>query len=136
MEYIFLIYADPQERRELTKQELEQRTALHCGIMSDANARGIFRGASPLRPASTAITVRPTAEGGVTTTDGPFAETKEVVGGYYVLDCASDDEAKYWATRLAQTACATAVETRALAPMSEPMQRAARGETVLAAVNA
>ena len=135
MEYMFLIYTDAHEHRELTKAELEQRTALHCAVMTDANARGIFRAASPLRPASTAVTVRP-APGGVTTIDGPFAETKEVVGGYYILDCADAEEAKYWASRLAQTACATAVEIRAVAVMPEALQRAARGEPAVASVNA
>ena len=135
MEYLFLLYADPNETRELTKQELEQRTALHHSIISDARAKGIFRGASPLRPASTGIVVRP--EGGqVKISDGPFAETKEVVGGYYIIGCADTEEAKYWASRLAQTTCATCVEARALAVMSETFQRAARGEPALVAVHA
>ena len=135
MEYLFLLYSDPTDTRELTKAELERRTEIHCSIMNDANAKGIFRGASPLKPASTGIIVRP--EGGqMKISDGPFAETKEVVGGYYILDCVDAEEAKYWASRLAQTTCATCVEARALAVMSETLQRAARGEPVLAAVHA
>lgn len=135
MEYMFLLYADPNETRELTKQELEKRTAIHQSIISDTRAKGIFRGASPLRPASTGFIVRPEA-GQVKISDGPFAETKEVVGGYYIIDCIDAEEAKYWASRLAQTTCATCVEGRALAVMSETLQRAARGEPALVAVHA
>jgi hypothetical protein len=135
MEYIFLLYSDPKETRELTKQELEERTALHCSVMNDAHAKGIFRGASPLRHASTGFVVRPEA-GQLKVSDGPFAETKEVVGGYYILDCADADEAKHWASRLAQTTCATSVEARPIAVMSETLQRAARGELAHVAVHA
>jgi hypothetical protein len=58
----------------------------------DIAARGITLTGSPLRPAREATTVQ--VKGGeVLRTDGPFAETKEVVGGFEVLDCASLDEA-------------------------------------------
>lgn len=127
MEYMFLLYGDPRDTRELTKQELEERTALHCSVMTEAHAKGIFRGASPLRHASTGFLVRP-ERAQLKISDGPFAETKEAVGGYYILDCADSDEARYWATRLVQSDCATSVEARPLATMSEAMQRAARGE--------
>ena len=47
-------------------------------------------------------------------TDGPFIETKEALGGYYIIDCRNDEEAQYWAGRLAQTGCASTVEFRPL----------------------
>ena len=108
----------------MTSVEVEESVERHCSIMNDATARGAFRGASPLRPVSTAFSARPD-RGSVTITDGPFMETKEALGGYYLIDCQDAEEAKYWAARLAQTGCATSVEARPLASMAEAMQRAA-----------
>ena len=54
--------------------------------------RGVLRGGARLRPTADATTVR-VREGEVLTTDGPFAETAEQVGGYYLVDCADLDEA-------------------------------------------
>ncbi|MDQ1513074.1 MAG: hypothetical protein QOC59_916 [Microbacteriaceae bacterium] len=54
---------------------------------------GVLRGGAALAPASTARAVRPDGSGGVTVTDAPFAEAKEVLGGYFVIEAADDDEA-------------------------------------------
>jgi hypothetical protein len=122
MDYMFLMYAE-KSMAESTPEQLERQMAVHSGIIQDARSRGVFKGASPLRPPATALTVRP-SEGKVTITDGPFAETKEALGGYYLIDCKDSDEAQYWATRLAGTGCVSAVEFRALAALPESMQRA------------
>lgn len=65
-------------------------------------AAGVMAGGEALEPSSTATTVH--VEGGkggkVVHTDGPFAETKEVLGGFYLLDCADLDEALGWAARI------------------------------------
>ncbi|MDE3178654.1 MAG: YciI family protein, partial [Acidobacteriota bacterium] len=61
--------------------------------------RGVFRGAEPLQPVSMATSVR-TSAGKVIVTDGPFAETKEQLGGYYILDCKDLDEALEWAAKI------------------------------------
>jgi hypothetical protein len=124
MQYMFLLYSDSLNQ-SLAPEEMARRMERHLSIMSDANARGVLRGCSPLQPVSTAVTVRP-ANGKLRVSDGPFAETKEALGGFYLIDCNNPDEAKYWAGRLAGTGCATAVEFRALLDMPEPMQQAAR----------
>jgi hypothetical protein len=72
--------------------------------MDETRARGIFEGAEPLHPTATATTVR--MEGGKPLVlDGPFAETKEQLAGYYILDCyildCKDlDEAIGWAAKI------------------------------------
>lgn len=67
-----------------------------------AEAAGIILASEALHDSSTAATVR--VEGGkggkVITTDGPYAETKEVLGGFYLLECADLDEAIGWAARI------------------------------------
>jgi hypothetical protein len=54
---------------------------------------GALRGGAALEPAASARSVRPDGSGGFTVTDGPFAEAKEVLGGYYVVEAADLDEA-------------------------------------------
>jgi len=68
-----------------------------------AGAAGVLGGGEALQDTTTATTVHVTggAKGGeVVTTDGPFAETKEVLGGLYLLDCANLDEALHWAAQI------------------------------------
>ena len=122
MDYMFLMYAE-KAMGETSPEQLDRQMAVHRGIIRDAKSRGVFKGASPLQPAASAMTVRP-APDKVRITDGPFAETKETLGGYYLIDCKDSEEAQYWASRLAQTGCVSAVEFRALASIPEPMQRA------------
>ena len=65
-------------------------------------AAAVLRGGAVLQPTSTATTVR--VQGGkggdVVTSDGPFAETKEVLGGFYLIECADLDEALSWASQI------------------------------------
>lgn len=83
-------------------------------------AAAVIRGGNALQPTHTATTVR--VKGGkggdVVTSDGPFAETKEVLGGFYLLECADLDEALSWAARIpgARTGC---VEVRPVMEMGD-----------------
>jgi hypothetical protein len=113
MDYIFLLYTDEARMAQLSPAERSATVTNHYSISDDARARGVFKGASPLVPTLAAKTVRPSGEKNVVT-DGPYAETKEALCGYYVIDCADADEAEYWAERLAGTACGVCVEFRAL----------------------
>lgn len=102
MRYLLLIYS-PETEAGRSPAEAEQLWAGHGAVMEDAARRGIFLGAEELAPPSTATTVR--LEGGKTLiTDGPFAETREQLAGYYMLDCRDLDEAIDWAARI-PTAC-------------------------------
>lgn len=114
MRYMMLIYS-----KELPEgpspEEGAQIMAGHVAVMGDARQKGVFERAEPLTPSTTATTVR--LEGDrVLLTDGPFAETKEQLAGYYILDCANLDEAIEWAARI-PTGCKGGegcVEIRAL----------------------
>lgn len=67
--------------------------------------------AGGLHPPSSATTVRPTGNGGVSTTDGPFAESKEAIGGFWVIEAPDLDAALEWA-RKGALACEGPVEVR------------------------
>ena len=83
----------------LSPSEAEQIRDGHWQVIQDATQKGILHGAEPLAPVSTATTVR--VDGGRTmVTDGPFAETKEHLAGYYILECAHLDEAIELAARI------------------------------------
>ena len=119
MRYIMLIYS--QEDEAATPAELSAVAAAHRTVMEEANRRGIFRAADPLAPSATATTVR-VRDGEVLMTDGPFAETKEQVAGYYILDCRDLDEALAWAAKI-PTACrgaAGCVEVRPIREIPKP----------------
>ena len=119
MRYMMLIYS--RENDAATADEMEQIAAGHRAVMEDASRRGILRAAEPLEPAATATTVRK-QNGKVLLTDGPFAETKEQLAGYYILDCEDLDEALEWAARI-PTACqgeAGCVEVRPVREMRGP----------------
>ena len=81
MRYMFLIYS--QERSEpLAPAEAETLMSTHWALMQDATDKGVLLGVDALKPTSTATTVR-VSSGEALTTDGPFAETKEQLAGYY-----------------------------------------------------
>jgi hypothetical protein len=78
---------------------LEQVLAGHMQLAQDLVAAGIAFSGERLKPADTATTVRFDA-GAVSLHDGPFAETHEELGGFYIIDVASLDEAISWAKRI------------------------------------
>lgn len=101
MRYMLLIYTN--ERATLTPEESQRVIAGHRAAMDEAARRGILRGAEPLFPTSTATTVR-VRNGNTVLCDGPFAETKEQLAGYYILECDSLDQALEIAAKV-PTAC-------------------------------
>lgn len=85
MRYMMLIYSkempegmSPEQGRQLRED--------HRTVMEQALAKGVLRGAEPLAPTTTSTTVR-MGNGKPLVTDGPFAETKEQLAGYYIMDC-------------------------------------------------
>ena len=113
MRYMFLIYSRESAANPVYMEEVK---AQHWALMEETRRLGIFHGAEPLQPTSTATTVR-MQDGKPLLLDGPFAETKEQLAGYYVLDCRDLDEAITWAARI-PTACqgvAGCVEIRPMA---------------------
>jgi hypothetical protein len=104
MHYMLLIYSNEDAVSRESIEEMAKIRAGHEAVMAETARRGILKGADPLQPTSTATTVR-MQEGKVLVTDGPFAETKEQLAGYYILDCQNLDEAIEWASKI-PTACA------------------------------
>jgi hypothetical protein len=99
MEYMLLIYGDENAWNGLSKQEIESTLAAYGAYTQELIAAGVLRAGSELAPVTTATTVR-VRNGKTLTTDGPFAETKEQLGGYYLIDAPNLDEAIKWAAKI------------------------------------
>jgi hypothetical protein len=127
MRYMFLIYSREIDRADGSAIDIERLKAAHWAVMDEARGRGVFLGAEPLQPTATATTIR--VEGGrPVILDGPFAETKEQLAGYYLLDCKDLDEAIGWAKRI-PTGCKGGegcVEIRPLAALPARRPEAAK----------
>lgn len=104
MRYMLLIYSSEYAAERMSSEEDARIRAGHGAVMEETARRGILMGAEPLEPTRTATTVR-IQNGKALVTDGPFAETKEQLAGYYILDCKDLDEALEWAAKI-PTACA------------------------------
>jgi hypothetical protein len=117
MNYLMLIYTKEEARAAMTPEEAEKIKAQHWAVIDESKKLGILKGVNPLHPTSTATTVR-VHNGKVVTTDGPFAETKEQLAGYYVLDCKDLDEAIAWAARI-PTTCGGAEGCIEIRPVSD-----------------
>lgn len=99
MRYICLIYDSEAEYATIPEAEQEAEMAAYFSYSEAVNRAGIDRGGDALMPTSMATTVR-VRDGKIVTTDGPFAETKEQLGGFYILECANLDEAIEWAAKI------------------------------------
>jgi hypothetical protein len=98
MRYALLIYASEQEWAAQSEEQSQAVNQEYMAFTKDIIDRGLMKGGDALQPTATATTVR-VRDGETLTTDGPFAETKEQLGGYYVVDCPSLDEAIQAAAR-------------------------------------
>ncbi len=102
MRYMMLICTKETESG-LTPEQSGQLKSAHWAVMEEASRKGALQGAEPLGPTTNATTVR-VQNGKSLITDGPFAETKEQLAGYYILDCKNLDEAIEWAAKI-PTSC-------------------------------
>lgn len=103
MRYAFLIYGDEAAAAEVTPEEWEEIIEAHNAFGREARERGMMAGGEALQPTGTATTVQVRPGKGQFVTDGPFAETREQLGGFYLLDCADLDEALEMAKKLPLT---------------------------------
>lgn len=109
MQYLLTIWMEEPEELTLTPETMAPWAAFN----NEAAAAGVLRGGSGLQPSTTATTVR--GGGEVVLTDGPFVETKEQLGGFYVLDVADLDEAIAWAKKIPAVQWGGAIEVRPVA---------------------
>lgn len=96
MKYMLLVYLDEKALSDAERQECYGKSAQ---LARDLHANGQFVDASPLHPIATATSVR-VREGQRLVTDGPFAETREQLGGFYIVDARDLDEAIGIAARI------------------------------------
>lgn len=115
MKYMLLICSSETEEDKLSEAELGQLLQAYGGFHEEIAAAGVLLGGDRLKPTTQATTVR--VRGGQTkATDGPFAETKEAIGGYYMIDVKNLDEAIAWAAKIPSAAHGS-IEVR---PIWEP----------------
>jgi len=117
MQYLCLIYVDEQLERALPHQELDEIVAEHLAHDEELRAKGQYVTSAALESASTATTVR-VRRGRISTTDGPFAETKEQLGGFVLIEARDLNEAIQIAARI-PSARNGAVEVRPVRQLSK-----------------
>ncbi len=99
MKYACLIYSDENQNVRPDSPDFAEVMVAYTKFNDDSTAAGVSLGGEALEPTSTATSVR-VRDGEVITTDGPFAETKEHLGGFYLLECENLDQALDWAARI------------------------------------
>ncbi|HEV3220825.1 MAG TPA: YciI family protein [Candidatus Acidoferrales bacterium] len=124
MRYMLLVYSRETEMAQMSAEDRDRIIAGHAAVMQETSKQGILHGAEPLKPTATATTVR-IQDGKALITDGPFAETKEQLAGYYILDCKNLDEAISWAAKI-PTACKGGDGCIEIRPLSEVHKPAAQ----------
>ena len=114
MAYLLLIVEPRGQRAERTPEEGQQAYAQMVRFGADLKARGLLKASESLRSDSDGVRVK-LRDGKRTLRDGPFTESKEMVGGFFLLDCQTKEQAIAIASECPAAAWAT-VEVRELAP--------------------
>lgn len=115
MQYMLLCCFDEQRWAEMPDAERDRIMRAYGEFVQGIVRSGHYRGGAQLHPTATATTLRG-ADGKVVTTDGPFAETREQLGGYHLIECRDLDEALAIAARIPTLAAGGAVEVRPVMP--------------------
>ena len=98
MKYLLLIYANEANMAAASKKDTEQMHAAYGAYTEALQKAGVVLGGNRLRPTTSATSVR-VANGKTNVLNGPYAETKEQLGGYYMIDVPDIDAALSWAAR-------------------------------------
>jgi len=98
MQYMLTLYSDEKSWPKMTKEQQEQGYAAYMAYSEALKQAGALMGSGRLQPTSTATTVR-TVDGKQQVLDGPYADTKEQLGGYFLIDVNDLDAALSWAAR-------------------------------------
>jgi hypothetical protein len=98
MQYLFLLYSNEGGWSKLTKEQQEQGAAAYDAYTQALRKDGVLQGSNRLQPVSTATTVR-LVDGKSQVLDGPYVDSKEQLGGYYLVDVPDLDAALEWAAR-------------------------------------
>lgn len=110
MQFVFLLYADEAAWESMDPEAVGAVMAGHDAVTESMKAQGAYLGGEALELSKTASTVR-VREGKALISDGPFIEAKEMLGGFYLAECESREEALAWAARIPE-ASSGAIEVR------------------------
>jgi hypothetical protein len=119
MQYLLLIYTNEQTFSSLSESDVDAMMGEYMALTQSIARSGNYKGGNRLQPTSAATTVR-VRNGKRQTTDGPFAETREQLGGYYLVEAADLDEAIAIAERIPASRIGS-VEVRPIAPTPAPV---------------
>jgi hypothetical protein len=112
MQYLLALYVEESGWEKMTPEQQKQGVAAYAAYTEALKSAGVLINSNRLRPSSTATTVR-AANGKTQVLDGPFADSKEQLAGYYLIDVPDLDKAMSWASRC-PTAQHGVVEVRAI----------------------
>ncbi len=115
MQYLLMIYVKEDAMESAGKEAVTQMSAAYASYTEAMKKAGVLRGGERLHPTSDATTVR-VPNGKTQVLNGPYAETKEQLGGYYMIEAGDLDEALAWAARC-PGAVHGAIEVRPIWPM-------------------
>lgn len=118
MKYMLLIYDEEKNRAKISPAEGKQMYLDYMQFTEQIKASGHYIAGAPLQPVATATSVR-VREGKQLVTDGPFAETREQLGGYYLVEAKNLDEATAIAARIPGSRVGT-IEVRPVMEMGVP----------------
>lgn len=119
MTYLLLLYGDEARWAKMSQEETARTYGAYFAYTRAMRDAGAYVEGDPLEPSTTATTVR-VADGKTAVLDGPYADTKEQLGGYYKIDVANLDEAISWAARCPAASHGT-VEVRPVMPVTAPV---------------
>ena len=115
MQYLLMVYSKEGEWDTLTSAQKEQGLAAYGAFTEALQQAGAFKGSNRLQPTATATTVR-TSDGKTQVLNGPYAESKEQLGGYFLIEAGDLDAAMSWAARCPGSSHGI-VEVRPIWPM-------------------
>ncbi len=123
MKYMLIIYNDEAGDAAATPEQMGQLFGGYMAFTEEIKKKGIYVAGDPLQPSTTGTTLRQTAGASAITTDGPYAETKEQLGGYYIVDCPNLDDALACGKQICaiHTFSAVSVEVRPILDVSTLM---------------
>ena len=98
MQFLLMIYGNETGMLSASKETSERTMAAYKAYTESMKKAGVYLGGNRLKPTTSATTVR-ASNGKTSVSDGPFAETKEQLGGYYLIDAPDADAALSWAAR-------------------------------------
>ena len=120
MQYLFALYVDEKGFAALSEREAERQMGAYISYREALREAGAYVGSNRLAPAATATKVTVAADGATSVLDGPYAETKEQLGGYFLVDVPDLDAAISWAARCPAASHGT-VEVRPVVAVPAPV---------------